>query len=243
MIYFISDIHLGFQSRSEDRKNEEILLTFLEKIQSNTDTLVIVGDLFDYWFDYGKVIPKNYYRSLTAIDKLVRSGMKIEYIIGNHDFGHYRFFKEEFGITPSEGDIEREYNGKKFYLSHGDGKSNNDTGYRILKKILRSRLNQNLFRKIHPDIGIWLASGSSRKSRHYTDTKYYGEVDGMREFAYKKIEEGFDYVIMGHSHKLGITSHKNGFYVNLGEWIKNPHFAVFDGEKLELKSVRDYLQV
>jgi UDP-2,3-diacylglucosamine hydrolase len=243
MVYFISDVHLGFKPKKEDRKTEDLLISFLEKSATDADTLVIVGDLFDFWFDYRKVIPKNFYRTLTAIGKLVEKGIKIEYIIGNHDFGHFRFFKEEFGIEPHEKDIEREFQGKKFFLSHGDGKSNNDTGYRILKKILRCPLSQKLYRLLHPDAGIWLASGSSRKSRHYTDSKDYGNIDAMREYAFKKIDEGFDYVIMGHRHKMQYTSHEHGFYINLGSWMKDPFFGVFDGNTFELKSVKDLLSV
>lgn len=236
MIYFISDIHLGFKSGSELKKTEDLLFNFFGRITTG-DILVIVGDLFDFWFDYRKVIPKQFYRTLTEIGKLIEKGVEIEYIIGNHDFGHFRFFKEEFGIEPHEDDIIRNYFGKKFYISHGDGKSNNDMGYKILKKILRNPLNQKLYRFLHPDCGIWLASGSSRKSRHFTDTKDYGTSDGMTEFAFKKIDEGFDYVIMGHRHKLLMLPNSGGFYVNLGEWIKNPHFGQFDGNEFKLVKI------
>ncbi|OGU58455.1 MAG: hypothetical protein A2X64_08590 [Ignavibacteria bacterium GWF2_33_9] len=241
MIYFISDIHLGLKIRNEDRKIEDLLIAFLEKITADVETLVIVGDLFDYWFDYKTVIPKSFYRILAAIDKLVRSGVKIEYIIGNHDFGHSRFFREEFGIEPHFHDIEREYYGKKFYISHGDGKSNKDTGYKFLKKILRNSLNQKLYRMIHPDWGIGLASRSSRKSRNYTDKKNYGEADGMTQFAERKIDEGYDYVVMGHRHKLIEEHYKDGIYFNLGEWINNPHFLRFDGNSFTFESVRSFL--
>ena len=241
MIYFISDIHLGFKPLAEDRKTEKLLIGLLRKIASTAETLVIVGDLFDFWFDYRKVIPKQYYRILTEIGKLVEKGIKIEYLIGNHDFGHYRFFKEEFGIEPYEDDIQREYYGKKFYLSHGDGKSHNDTGYKILKKILRSSINQKLYRLLHPDCGIWLASGSSRKSRHYTDSKDYGKSDGLKEFAFKKIDEGFDFVIMGHRHILEEADYKQGKYINLGAWMKEPYFGRFDGNKFELINVKNFL--
>ena len=241
MIYFISDIHLGFKDRNEDRKTEDLLIEFLEKIAADAEVLLIVGDLFDYWFDYESVIPKNYYRILATIDKLVHNGLKIEYVIGNHDFGHYKFFREEIGIEPHMHDIEREYYGKKFYISHGDGKSNRDTGYKILKKIFRSSINQKLYRMLHPDWGIALAKRSSRKSRHYTDKRYYGEVDGMNEFAHKKIDEGFDYVIMGHRHKVVEEHYKDGIYFNIGEWINNPYFLKFDEKSFAFESVRNFL--
>jgi UDP-2,3-diacylglucosamine hydrolase len=160
--------------------------------------------------------------------------------MGNHDFGHVSFFKEEFGITVFEDDITCDISGKRFYLAHGDGKAYNDTGYLILKKILRSPISKTLFRWIHPDIGIGIASWASRGSRMHTDAKEYGEQsigDGLRDFAEKKIlNEQFDFVIMGHKHKAEVTSFGNGLYVNLGHWLSFPAtYAIFDGQTLELK--------
>ena len=138
MIYFISDAHLGHEKKDINRTVEDTLIAFLGKIQSDCEKLFIVGDLFDYWFEYKSVIPKIYIRTLAALINLKDKGIPIEYIMGNHDFGHYKYFEEEMGIPVFRDDIEREINGKKFYISHGDGKSYNDTGYLILKKILRN---------------------------------------------------------------------------------------------------------
>ncbi|MGB9703021.1 MAG: UDP-2,3-diacylglucosamine diphosphatase [Candidatus Kapaibacteriota bacterium] len=234
MIYFISDIHLGFKPKEENKLTENRLLEFFDMISKDAETLVILGDLFDFWFDYRKVIPKNFFRTTTGIYNLIQKNIRVIYIIGNHDFGHYNFFQNDIGVELIQNDLEITFYGKKFYLSHGDGKSYNDTGYKIIKKILRNPLNQKLYRLIHPDIGIWLASGSSRKSRHYTDSKNYGEKDGMLDFAKKKIDEGFDYVIMGHKHKVQFVNYKNGYYINLGEWIINPHYGKFDGNEFQL---------
>lgn len=237
MIYFISDVHLGIQKRPDDRQREDLLIAFLEFIAADCEKLFIVGDLFDYWFEYRTVIPRYFYRTLNAIGMLRKKGIEIEYLMGNHDFGHRTFFEEEFGIHIHKNDITREINGRKFYISHGDGKSYKDTGYKILKRILRNRAAQFIFRLLHPDIGIGMASGSSRKSRVYTDKKSYGEGDGMYDFAAGKIAEGFDYVIMGHRHKLVHEKISTGSYINLGEWIHNPSFAFFDGEELKTASV------
>lgn len=236
MIYFVSDLHFGFLNRADDIKVEEKFIGLLNLI-TNGDTLVIVGDLFDYWFDYRKVIPAPFFNVLSALFKLSKSGAKIIYLIGNHDFGHYRFFRDELNIKPIETDLSLEFYGKKFYLSHGDGKSYSDFGYKIIKKFLRNKFLQSLYRLIHPDLGIWLASGSSRKSRHYTETKDYGNRDGMKDFACKKIDEGYDYVIMGHRHKLCEFEYKNGKYINLGEWIKNPHYGIFDGKEFRMVKI------
>ncbi len=227
---FISDVHLGFTDRETERKKEDLLLRVFEKVGATCDSVYIVGDLFDYWFEYKTVIPKYFYRTLNAIYGLKQKGIHIEYLMGNHDFGHKDFFMEEFGIEVFRGDIEREIGGKKFFLSHGDGKSFKDNGYKILKAVLRNPFSNRLFRLIHPDIGICLASNSSKHSRTYTDSRDFGEADGMKVFAEKRINEGFDYVIMGHRHKAEVAKIGNGYYINLGEWMQNPTFGIFDGE-------------
>lgn len=236
MIYFISDIHLGFYNRDKDRVLENQLISFLNIIQQD-DTLVIVGDLFDYWFDYQRVIPSTFYKTVQKLSELKLKGVRIVYLIGNHDFGHYKFFKEELSIEPLEDDLEIEFYGKKFYLSHGDSMTYNDGGYKILKVILRSKLAQRLYRLLHPDFGIWLASGSSRKSRQYTEIKDFGPKDGLKDFAFRKIVDGFDYVVMGHRHKLEFTPYKNGFYINLGTWLSKPVYGKFNGIKFEIVEI------
>ncbi|MFP4543881.1 MAG: UDP-2,3-diacylglucosamine diphosphatase [Bacteroidota bacterium] len=242
-VVFISDLHLGLQERPEDIKREDFFLRFLSRIKGPDYTLVINGDLFDYWFEYKTVIPRPFYRSLAALRETVLSGTKIEYIMGNHDFGHKDFFSEEIGIDVQKHDISREYFGKKFYISHGDGKAYNDTGYKILKKILRARCSNILFRLLHPDLGIAMASGSSQTSRHYSDKKDFGEKDGMKDFAKNKIDyEGYDYVIMGHSHKAEKVRINQGFYINLGEWINNPTLAVFEGDEVNIISVNEFIK-
>lgn len=208
----------------------------------DAEEIFLVGDIFDYWFEYKEVIPSYFYRTLNKLYEIKERGIKITYIMGNHDFGHKSFFQDEFDINIERGDIERTINGKKFYISHGDGKSNKDFGYLILKKILRSPISNFLFRLIHPDCGIKLAKGSSSKSRDHTDKKDYGKQDGMRLFAFDKIEQGFDIVVMGHRHKAEKTSHKNGYYINLGEWLKNPTFGIFDGEQFEILEVANFVK-
>ncbi len=241
MVYFISDLHLGIQERSLDKLREDLLLDFLKKIDGDCETLFILGDLFDFWFEYKQVVPKYFYRTLAALAELTKSGKKVEYLMGNHDFGHIDFFEKELNITVYKEDITREINGKKFYLSHGDGKSYKDRLYKLMKKILRSPINLRLYLALHPDFGIALASSSSKSSRAYTDTKDYGNIEGMEEFAKTIINEGFDYVIMGHRHKIIDIDFGKGRYINIGEWIDNPSFARFDGNDVQVLSVKDFL--
>lgn len=242
MIYFISDVHLGFFERKQDIVRENLLIATLDKLAIDAEKIFIVGDLFDYWFEYKQVIPRYFYRILSKIHDLVSKGIKIEYVMGNHDFGHIDFFENEFGIKVHTNDIQRQIYGKRFYISHGDGKAYGDLGYKILKKILRHPFSLWLFMRLHPNFGIGLASGSSKKSRAYTDKKDYGKKDGMRDFALEKIEYGYDYVIMGHRHKAEITKHLQGYYINLGHWIKPPMtFGSFDGYEFNIIIVDEFL--
>jgi UDP-2,3-diacylglucosamine hydrolase len=238
MIYFISDIHLGFGSKQEDIHREKKFIEFLEAAKKDAEIIFIVGDLFDFWFEYRRVVPKGYFNVLSKLNELSKSGICINYMIGNHDCLIRDYFEKEVGLNVYRNEIITELSGKKFFIHHGDGLTKNDTGYKILKAILRNRFNQWLFSLAHPDFGMWLGTYSSQKSRNYTTKKDYGRNDGMEEFAEKKINAGFDYVIMGHVHKLIKKEIKHGFYINLGDWIKYYSYAVFDGEELTLKTIK-----
>ena len=234
MILFISDIHLGYYSRQQDIEIENRFIKFLQSVPDNCQKLFIVGDLFDYWFEYKSVIPKYFIRTLAEIYNLRKRGIEIEYLMGNHDFGHIDFFEKELGIPVIKDDIERTFSGKKFYISHGDGKSDKDLGYKILKKILRSPLSMRLFQILHPDFGIGIARHSSQQSRKHTDTKHYGNEDAMKLFSREKIKQGFDYVVMGHRHKAEIINYGNGYYINLGAWLKTPTYGIFENNQFKL---------
>lgn len=240
--YFFSDVHLGLESGEKEKLKESRLIEFLTEAEKDAKEIFIVGDLFDCWIEYKQVVPKGYYRLFTKISELVDSGIRINYIAGNHDFWKGDYFKEEFGIEICHTHIEREIEGKKFFIHHGDGFAHNDTGYRIIKKILRSRLSQVLYAMIHPDLGIKIAKGTSESSRSHTDTKDYSERDGMKEYAFRKIDEGFDYVIMGHRHRPLLMKHDRGAYVNLGDWIEFFTYGVFRNGEFELKKFYELKQ-
>lgn len=243
MFYFFSDVHLGLYSRKENLEREDLLLRFLKAIEKDCETLIIVGDLFDYWFEYKFVVPKYFYRVLTVLKELRLKGIKIEYLMGNHDFGHKTFFREELDIIVHKKDIQRQFGNKKFYITHGDGKNYRDTGYKILKKILRNPFAQWLYGLLHPDIGIGLATKSSKKSRKYTAKKQWGEGDGFEDFAKKQFSNGYDIVIVGHRHKATFKQFPNGTFIDLGSWLgENPTFASFDGNEIQLRSVKEFLE-
>lgn len=193
-----------------------------------------MGDLFDCWIEYKYVIPKGYYKLLTKFYEILNNGIKITYLAGNHDFWRGNYFKDEFGIEIQFKDIIRTIDNKKFYISHGDGLAYKDLGYKILKKIVRNRVLQKLYYLIHPDLGIWIAKNTSLTSRRYTNKKDYSKKDGLRNFAMKKIEEGFDYVILGHRHKPEIAKKENSYYINLGDWIDDFSYGCFKNSEFKL---------
>lgn len=234
-IYFISDVHLGFFERTIDKKREDLLLACLNNIKSDCDRLIIVGDFFDYWFEWKYAIPRYFYRTLALLADFRASNIKIHYMMGNHDFGHVNFFRDELGIEINRDTAEYEFFGKRFFIFHGDGLAYKDGPYRLLKKILRNRFNLKLYTHLlHPDCAIKFASNTSNKSRKYTSSqKKYGEKDGMKDFAEAKIAEGFDYVIMGHRHKLESVQFAGGTYINLGDWFKTPGLWAFDENGFE----------
>ena len=168
------------------------------------------------------------------MQNLAESGVQIHYIIGNHDFLHRDFFEKEIGVKLYQNPISIELNNKKFFLGHGDGLVKNDLGYKILKKILRSKILQKIYSLLHPDFGIWLASSTSKSSRDYTGKKNYGEVDGLFEAAKEKINDGFDYVLFGHSHIRKFENYNNGYYINLGTWLDKPCYGKFNGIEFEI---------
>lgn len=243
MIYFVSDVHLGIFDRKNDKLREDLFIQLLDKISLNAEKIYLVGDIFDYWFDYKTVIPKYFYRTLSKLYYINNNICKIEFIIGNHDFGHYNFFETELNIPVFNDDIIRIHNNKKFYISHGDGKNPNDKGYLMLKKIMRNKFSLWFYLKLHPNCGIYLASGSSRKSRKYTSQKHYSDTDSMYEFAKLKIDEGFDYVVMGHRHLAISKEYKNGKYFNIGEWLVSPTIAAYDNNDIYHINVYDFLNL
>lgn len=218
-VMFLSDVHLGYGDRSSDRQREDRLLAVLASALQSSSHVVIVGDLFDFWFDYSTVIPARFVRTLSALHTLVDAGINVVYLMGNHDFGHYRYFEQELKIPVILGDVSATVGSKRLYIAHGDGKAHNDSGYLVLRAVLRNKLAQWLYRKLHPDLGISLASRTSHGSRDFTGTREYGSRDGLRDFAEARIAEGYDVVVMGHRHVAEVTSIDSGLYINLGHWL------------------------
>jgi UDP-2,3-diacylglucosamine hydrolase len=233
--YFISDVHLGLGDRAKERQKEDTLLGFLDHALPTAGALCIVGDLFDFWFEYRTVIPKGFHRTLTALQRYTDAGVPVHYVAGNHDFWMGDFFSQELGMQVYRDPVELSLGGKRIYLHHGDGLARNDLGYRLIKPILRNAWSIRLYRWLHPDIGVPLARGSSQSSREYTSGKEFGEGEGMAAFAAARIREGVDIVVMGHRHTPEIVAMEGGTYVNLGDWITHRSYGSLTGGVMTLE--------
>ena len=230
-IYFISDAHLGAEEKEKEKIKEQKLVSFLDKLKEDSECLYILGDMFEFWFEYKNLIPKDHFAVLGKLRSLVDSGIKVSYVVGNHDFWLGDFLSKQIGIEIFKDSIEVNHQGKRIFLAHGDGLAKRDLGYRILKKILRNRLNIFLYRQLPPDISYPLAKFVAGKSRAQADRKEASYLEDYRNFAQEKIKQGFDAVILAHTHiptlenlsANSTDSAQRGVYLNIGDWFK--HFT------------------
>jgi UDP-2,3-diacylglucosamine hydrolase len=236
-VYFVSDLHLGVGTEDAERVKRRRFVDLADAVKRESGSLVIVGDLFDFWYEYKHVVPRGSHAVLNALGQMTDAGCQVVYLAGNHDFAIGEFFSDDLGVVVVRDDFHFSCDGKRFYAFHGDGLAAKDGGYRLLKKLLRARWAQTAFRLLHPDLGFALARRFSHSSRDYTSGKFYGETDGMRAEARARIAAGADYVIMGHRHLPALERIDTGVYVNLGDWIRHFSFAVFEQGELSLRTV------
>ena len=233
-VFFISDAHLGLEANEVENRRERLLLDFLSHVGRKGEGLYIVGDLFDFWFEYRSVIPRRYFRVLFALRKLVEQGVKIRYVTGNHDFWMESFFDRELGVEVYQESLDIRIEGKRFYIAHGDGLAKKDDGYRLLKKVLRHPLNVRLYRLLHPDIGFALARFFSRLSRDCREIK-----DRDTEYlAYAKalFAQGFDCVVLAHTHRPQEFRKNGRTYINTGDWMNGFTYGKFAQGKLRIET-------
>ncbi len=244
-IYFASDFHLGAPSFEKSRERELKLVKWLDEIKTDAEEIFLVGDIFDFWFEYKFVAPKGHIRFLGKIAELTDSGIKVHFFTGNHDMWMFDYLPKEIGIELHRENIERTFNGKKFLIGHGDGLGPGDRTYKFLKFFFNSKTCQWLFARIHPNLGIGIANLWSKKSRIANIKSGEEFLGNENEWLYiycKKILEKkqFDFFIFGHRHLLLDLKIKNtnSRYINLGEWVtETPHFAWFDGQNLSLQAL------
>lgn len=240
-IYFASDFHLGAPDYKTSRKREDAVVRWLDFVKQDASEIFLVGDLFDFWFEYKHTVPKGFVRLLGKMAEIADSGVKLHVFTGNHDMWMFDYLPKEIGVELHKEPIKRGFSGKKFLIGHGDGLGPGDKGYKFIKKVFANRVCQWLFAWIHPNWGIKLAnfwSGQSRSANSGSDEKFLGEENEWlaiysREYLKK---EQIDYFIFGHRHlPLDLNVGGNSRYINLGEWMNYRTFAVFDGNELELK--------
>lgn len=241
-IYFASDFHLGVPTQELSLVREKKIVRWLDLIKVDAEEIYLVGDLFDFWWEYKYTIPKGQTRLLGKIAELTDSGIKVHFFTGNHDLWMKDYFVNELGVTVNKEPIEKIYNHKSFVIGHGDGLGPGDNWYKFLKKCFTNPILIWCFNALHPNIGFWIARLSSKRSRvgvGDSDKEFLGE-DNEWLMCYCKEElkkRHTDFFIFGHRHlPLDLKASATSRYINLGEWINYSSYAVFDGENLELKT-------
>ncbi len=241
-IYFLSDFHLGAPNRVLSLEREKKIVRFLEAIKADAAMIFIVGDMFDFWYEYKTVVPRGYTRLLGKLAELTDSGIPIHFFVGNHDMWMSGYFEQELNIPVYHHPKTFEFNGKQFFIGHGDGLGPGDHGYKTLKKIFRNPICHWLFGQLHPSLGMGIANYMSRRSKEKTGTSDEAFLGEDKEWLILFCKETlktqyFDYFIFGHRHfPLDFPLEGNSRYINLGDWIRTFTYACFDGNNMELLS-------
>ena len=244
-VYFASDNHLGAPSFKDSLPREKKFVAWLDSIKSDAGAIFLMGDLFDFWFEYKTVVPKGFTRTLGKLAELSDSGISITYFVGNHDLWMNGYFEEELNIPVHHKPQQYNINGTTFFVGHGDGLGPADKGFKRMKKVFTNKFCQWLFRWLHPDLGVRLAQHLSVNNKIISgdaDAKFLGEDnEWLVQYCKRKLEtRHYDHFIFGHRHlPMEIDLNGKSRYTNLGDWITYFTYAVFDGKKLKLNELRD----
>ena len=234
-VFFLADAHLGAESKDLEAPREAQLHDFLDHLPGRAEALYVLGDLFDFWFEYRSSIPARHFHTLCALNRLRQSGVPVTYLGGNHDFWVGRFMRDELGIDVRENPLTLELQGRRIWVHHGDGLIGGDLGYRLLKRVLRNPACIWLYGLVHPDVGIPFAGWVSRWSRGSRDER---ALDGPRligEIAEPRFHEGYDAVMIGHFHHMFEHHDAGKDFLVLGDWIRQMSYAVLEGGILRLE--------
>lgn len=236
-VYFISDIHLTLNSSREEQARRQKLFRFLDHVAENGGTLFLMGDLFDFYFEYRHLIPKAYFDFYNALYQVKNSGVEIHYLLGNHDYWVRDFITRTLTSRTYFEDTTVELGGKIFFLTHGDGYLSWDTGYQAVRRVIRSRIFITLYRWLHPNLGYRFANWISKKGRHYEHSEAYNRqvLEEMKIQAEIKTRAGFDYFITGHYHQAREEAVDGGKLLILGDWVSYFSYGYFDGRELSLQ--------
>jgi UDP-2,3-diacylglucosamine hydrolase len=239
-IYFVSDVHLGAPALVNNKERELLFVHWLEMVSHDAAEIFLMGDIFDFWFEYKKVVPRGFTRVLGKIAEITDKGIPVHFFTGNHDIWVFDYLPSEIGVTVHRDIFRTNFFGRQFLLAHGDGLDKDDKGYNLLKRIFTSKLHQWLFALIHPNIAIGLAhhwSKNSRLSKKIGGPDFKGEEEGLYKFAQSVLlKEKIDFFIFGHRHRLAdLKIGEKSRFILLGDWIKTFSYGVFDGDEFEIK--------
>lgn len=240
-VYFSSDNHLGAPDAKSSLPREKKFVRWLDTVQEDAAAIFLLGDLFDFWFEYKMVVPKGFVRTLGKLAELRDKGIPIYFFVGNHDLWMDDYFETELDIPVFYDSTPFLINDKKFLIGHGDGKGPEDKGYKRMKKGFTNPVTNWLFRWLHPDIGIRLGQYFSVKNKLISgdeDKEFLGqEKEWLSQYAKRKLETAhYDYFVFGHRHlPMQVTIKETSYYFNLGDWIEYYTYGVFDGEEFELE--------
>ena len=241
-IFFASDFHLGVPDYETSLEREKKIVNWLNHIEPTASEIFLVGDVFDFWFEYKQAIPKGFVRLQGKIAELTDKGIPVHLFTGNHDMWIFDYLSKELGVQLYRDPIQREFFGKRFFIGHGDGLGPGDYGYKFLKKVFRNPFCQWAFARLHPNFGIWLANKSSKTSRAATgmkDEKFHGkDNEWLYLFCEEKLEQEYiDLFVFGHRHlpiDIGVGS--NSRYINLGDWLNYNTFLEIGSNVTALQS-------
>lgn len=243
-IYFASDFHLGVPDHKASVIREKKIIRWLDQIKGDAHSIYLLGDIFDFWFEYKHTIPKGFIRLQGKLAELRDAGMPIYFFTGNHDMWMFEYFPQELGIPIYREPIELEIGNQKLLIGHGDGLGPGDASYKILKKFFNSTLCQWLFARLHPNLGIGIAKIWSRNSRITNmkkEEKFKGEENEYLLTYCRELEKNnhYDFYVFGHRHlPLDLEVGKNSRYINLGEWVNFNTYGVYDGLSIKLETFK-----
>ncbi len=233
-VYFISDAHLGISLKKYDQR-EQCLFSFFNEIKEKASHLIIVGDLFDFWIEYTHAIRPVYFPVLHELKKLIDAGVEVHYLAGNHDFALGPFLHDALGVVLHSREMTTTLQGKRLYIHHGDGVIPSQRGYRFWRTLLRSPLNQRVYKWLHPNWGIPLANFFSKSSRFFRFSKMTDQR--RREYraeAKKILDTGYDMVLFAHTHNAELCYLEGKVFCNTGEWLRRYTYATLDEGALTL---------
>ncbi len=242
-IFFASDFHLGGSDKMASRARERKIIAWLRQIEQEAEAIYLVGDVFDFWFEYQHVVPKGFVRLLATLAEFVEKGIEVHIFVGNHDLWIKEYLSDEIGLIVHQQAYEVQLHKKRFFIAHGDGLGPGDYKYKLLKKIFTNRVCQWLFRWLHPDLGMKLAlfsSTKSRESQHEPDFFLGKDKEWLLQYANYKLKQQADinYFVFGHRHlPLDVLlDNQSSRYINLGDWINYCTYLEFNGIDIQLKA-------